>query len=184
MPRGIIRKARLGDAHGIAVVHVSVSRETYAHLLPAAILDQFSVERRAKQWHEMIETPDRTDVAIFVAEDAIDKTILGFACCSRQRSELLVEKGFGGECQAIYLLPSAQSCGIGRTLMAEMARHLSSLALSGGACWVFRENGRARRFYEALGGEIVSEQTVGPSTANVLTEVAYGWRHLDSLFGD
>ncbi|WP_392692535.1 GNAT family N-acetyltransferase [Bradyrhizobium sp. RDI18] len=174
----------MSDAHAIAAVHVSVSRVTYANLLPAETLDQFSVERRAKQWHETIKERDRTDIAVFVAEDAADKMILGFACCSRQRSEMLAEKGFNGEFQSIYVLPPAQGCGIGRTLMAEMARYLSSLAISGGACWVLRENGGARRFYEALGGEIVSEQALGPSTAAALIEVAYGWWHLDSLLSD
>ena len=54
-------------------MHVSVSRETYANLIPAAIRNQFTVEHRAKQWHETIKEPDRTDVAVFVAEDAADK---------------------------------------------------------------------------------------------------------------
>lgn len=103
-------------------MHVLVSRDTYADLLPAAVLDQFSVERRAKHWHEAIKEADRTDIAVFVAEDATDNTILAFACCSRQRSEILVEKGFNGEFQTIYVLPQAQGCGIGRTLMVEMAR--------------------------------------------------------------
>jgi pyruvate/2-oxoacid:ferredoxin oxidoreductase alpha subunit len=78
-------------------VHVSVSRKTYANLLPAEILDQFSVERRAKQWHEMIEMPD-SNTAVFVAEDA-DNLIVGFGCCSRRPSEALATKGFAGEFQ-------------------------------------------------------------------------------------
>jgi hypothetical protein len=49
--------------------------------------------------------------------------------------------------------------------------------------WVFAENGGARRFYEALGGEIVGERAPGPS-ADALIEVAYGWQHLNLLFDD
>jgi ribosomal protein S18 acetylase RimI-like enzyme len=181
--REIIRNARLSEAHAIAAVHVSVSRTTYANLLPAETLDQFSVERRAKQWHKTIEMPDSAGIAVFVAEDA-DKMIVGFGCCSRQRSEVLAAKGFTGEFQSIYVLPPAQGRGIGRTLMAEMARYLSSLAISGGACWTLRDNEGARRFYEALSGEIVGEQAHGPSTAVALIEVAYGWRRLGSLLGE
>ncbi|WP_245329060.1 hypothetical protein [Bradyrhizobium centrolobii] len=62
----------MSDAHAIAAVHVSVSRVTYANLLRAETLDQFSVERRAKQWHVTIKERDRTDIAVFVAEDAAD----------------------------------------------------------------------------------------------------------------
>jgi ribosomal protein S18 acetylase RimI-like enzyme len=133
IPRGIIRKARLSDAHAIAAVHVSVSRETYADLIPAATRDQFAVESRVRQWHEMINEPGSSDIAAFVAEDAADRRILGFGSCSRQRSEMLVGKGLNGEFQTIYILPPAQGCGIGRALMAEMARHLNDLRISGAA---------------------------------------------------
>jgi ribosomal protein S18 acetylase RimI-like enzyme len=182
MTRGIIRTARLSDAYAIAAVHVSVSRKTYANLLPPETLDQFSVECRTRQWYETINQPDHNETAVFVAEDAEDRAILGFGCCSLQRSEMLLAKGFVGEFQSIYVLPSAQGCGIGRALMAAMARHLSQLAISGAACWVLRENDRARRFYEVLEGHIVSEQTLGPRTGG-LVEVAYGWLPLNLLLG-
>lgn len=184
LPRGVVRKARSSDARGIAAVHVSVSRETYADLIPAAVLARFSVERRTRQWRKTIEKPDRTGIAVFVAADATDNGILGFGCCGRQRSEMLAGQGFDGEFQAIYVLAAAQGRGLGRALMAAMARHLSRLAISGGACWVLRENERARRFYETLGGKIVSGQALGPGTSASLIEVAYGWRRLDSLLGN
>ncbi|WP_315831063.1 GNAT family N-acetyltransferase [Bradyrhizobium prioriisuperbiae] len=184
MFQGIVRKARPDDAPAIAAVHVSVSRETYAHLFSAEELGQFSVAHRARQWHAMIGERDRADLAVFVAESAADKTISGFGCCSRQRSDMLVEQGFNGEFQSIYILPPAQGRGLGRALMAEMARYLSALAISGGACWVLRGNAGAHRFYEALGGEIVGEQALGPDTEATLTQVAYGWRNLAALSGD
>jgi ribosomal protein S18 acetylase RimI-like enzyme len=173
----------LGDAHAIAAVHVSVSRETYANLLPADDLNQFSIEHRARQWCQTIEMPDGVDTAVFVAEDA-GKTIVGFGCCSRQRSGELAEKGFAGEFQSIYVLPSAQGRGVGRALMAGMARHLSSLSISGASCWTLRDNDGARRFYEALGGEIVGEQACESGVGTVLIEVAYGWLRLGSLSGE
>jgi L-amino acid N-acyltransferase YncA len=169
----------LSEAQAIAAVHVSVSRKTYANLLPADTLDQFSVERRAKQWHETIEMPGSADIAVFVAEDA-DNAIVGFSCCSRQRSEELAAKGFNGEFQSVYVLPSAQGRGVGRTLMAEMARYLSSLSISGGTCWTLRDNEGARRFCEALRGE----QEHRSSMDTVLIEIAYGWQRLGSLLGE
>jgi ribosomal protein S18 acetylase RimI-like enzyme len=183
LPREIIRSARLTDAQAIAAVHVSVSRTTYANLLPADTFDQFPVERRAKQWHRTIEMPDSADTAVFVAEDA-DKAIVGFGCCSRQRSEELAAKGFNGEFQSIYILPSAQGRGVGRIIMAEMARYLSSLSISGGSCWTLRDNEGARRFYEALGGEIVGRKAHSSSMATALIEVAYGWKCLGVLSGE
>jgi hypothetical protein len=46
--------------------------------------------------------------------------------------------------------------------------------------WVLRDNTRARRFYERLGGIYVRSQPVTIGTA-VLEEVSYGWRSLDDI---
>jgi L-amino acid N-acyltransferase YncA len=92
--------------------------------------------RRANQWYATIEMPDNNG-RYFVAEDA-DNAIVGFGCCSRQRYQKLAAKGFNGEVQFVYVLPSAQGRRGRRTLMAEMARYLSSLSISGGTCWTLR----------------------------------------------
>jgi hypothetical protein len=58
MPQGLVRKALLNDAQAIAAVHVAVSQEVYENLIPTSVLGVFSVERRAKQWHQIIGTAD------------------------------------------------------------------------------------------------------------------------------
>jgi ribosomal protein S18 acetylase RimI-like enzyme len=181
MLRGTVRKAQLRDAHPIAVVHVTASRATYADLLPTNTLDAFPVERRAKQWHQIIAAlGNLDDTGVFVAEDE-SSTILGFGCCSRQRSAEMAARGFNGEFQSIYVLSSSQGRGLGRKLMVEMARHLISRSLSSGSCWVLRENDRARRFYEALGGQLVGQRVDELEAGTPLVEVAYGWQDLNSL---
>jgi hypothetical protein len=46
--------------------------------------------------------------------------------------------------------------------------------------WVLRENAKARRFYERLGGVVVAEKEERRA-GGVLVEVAYGWRGLGPL---
>src|ERR1700674_5827457 len=119
MSQRIVRKALSSDAQAIAAVHVAVSHEIYENLLPPGVLGAFSVERRAKQWHQIIGTPDgAAGTAVFVADDP-GNGIVGFGCCSQQRSEEMVRKGFNGEFQAIYLLRSFRGRGLGRSLMVE-----------------------------------------------------------------
>jgi ribosomal protein S18 acetylase RimI-like enzyme len=93
----------------------------------------------------------------------------------------MTAKGFNGEFQSIYVLPSSQGRGLGRSLMVEMARHLIGRSLSSGSCWVLRENDRAHRFYEALGGQLVGERVDEVEAATALVEVAYGWQDLNRL---
>jgi ribosomal protein S18 acetylase RimI-like enzyme len=180
MHRSRIRRANVNDAPAIAQAHVSVSREIYAGRLPDRVLGSFTIDLRTKQWHEVIAGSeiDRGD-AVYVAE--IDELgIVGFGHCSPQRDPELTAKGFGGEFQSLYLIASARGHGLGRALMSEMARHLLRLNFSGASCSVLSENHLARKFYEALNGELIGEKTIKHGDA-ARKELAYGWSDLNVL---
>ena len=49
--------------------------------------------------------------------------------------------------------------------------------------WVLRDNTPARKFYEALGGQILCEKPIEIGT-QTLIEVAYGWKDLQRLAGN
>ena len=116
-----IRRAAIDDAPAIAAVHVTVSREIYADLMPPHLLDAFSVDTRTRQWRDMIGGAEPSD-AVYVAERGASE-IVGFGCCGTQRSPELAACGFNGEFQTVYLLAGARRHGLGRALMAAMARH-------------------------------------------------------------
>jgi ribosomal protein S18 acetylase RimI-like enzyme len=179
-PGKIVRRARLSDAPTIAALHVAVSRETYADLLPPEALNAFCAERRATQWRQTIESSNAAENAVVFVACNTNNEIVGSGCCSRQRSQTLMAKGFGGEFQAIYVLHGAQRHGLGRALMAEMALYLICLSISAASCWVLRDNERARQFYEALDGEVIAEQLLESQRPTVRGELAYGWPRLDS----
>lgn len=108
-------------------------------------------------------------------------SIAGFGSCGRQRSPDLAEAGFDGEFQAIYVLQAAQRRGVGRALMAEMARDLVSRGFQGGALWVLDGNRPARGFYEALGGHVIGAREDRRDKDLTLAEVAYGWASLGTI---
>jgi ribosomal protein S18 acetylase RimI-like enzyme len=108
------------------------------------------------------------------------RRIVGFGACGRQRDERLAASGYGGEIGALYILRAHQHRGIGRALMAALARALAELGHDAASLWVLRENAPARAFYEALGGEIVGEKS-DASPGGTLVELAYGWRDLSRL---
>ena len=98
--------------------------------------------------------------------------------------------GFAGEFSALYLLAAQQRRGVGRRLMATMARDLLARGMQAACLWVLRDNEPARRFYEALGAEIVGQrvETVDEHLTgqrrrapDFLHEVAYGWPDLTLL---
>lgn len=174
-----IRAATPSDAAAIAAVHVASWRETYAGLMPEAILSALSVSERAVRWtHTLGEAASPDGASVFVAERQDE--VVGFASAGPQRDRSLLAQGFTGDISAIYLLQRAQEAGAGRRLMAAAARALHDRGHRAASLWVLRENQPARRFYERLGGEQVGEKE-DRRGATTLVELAYGWRDLSVL---
>jgi ribosomal protein S18 acetylase RimI-like enzyme len=185
-----IRRAEPGDAAAIAAVHVAAWRETYAGLVPERMLRAFSVAERTTRWRRILTAPEPARAsAVFVAVGR-EQAVAGFGSCGRQPVAALAADGFAGEFSALYLLAHQQRRGIGRRLMATMARDLLARGMQAASLWVLRDNEPARRFYEALGGEVVGQrvETVDEhltgkhgQAPEVLHEVAYGWPELTLL---
>ena len=170
-----IRLAQPSDAGGIARVHVDSWRSTYRGIVPDNYLAGLSYEQRENYWRSILTHRSETPQWIYVAElDA--GTIVGFACGGIEREQNPV---YRGELYAIYLLADHQKQGIGRGLMQAVARSLVDAGTDSMLVWVLAEN-PSRAFYQSLGGQYVREKpiTIGDVT---LTEVAYGWRDLQSL---
>lgn len=168
-----VRRAVPADAAGIALVHVATWRAAYAGIVAADFLAQLSVERRREQWQRYI-ADDRH--AVFVAEDGGGR-VVGFAACGPAQTPV---EGCTGEVHAIYVLPEAQRSGLGRALVAAAARWLRGAGHRALAIWVLRDNAPARRFYEALGGQLTAEQDIEIG-GQALREVCYRWLDTDAL---
>ncbi|MFT4134741.1 GNAT family N-acetyltransferase [Labrys sp. (in: a-proteobacteria)] len=174
-----LRRANPQDAAKLGALHVASWRETYAGLMPDAMLAKLSVRARSAMWTRILADPPAVgNVAVYVAEDGGD--IVGLGSCGWQRDQDLGDRGFDAEIGAIYILRSHQRGGIGRALMREMARALHAYGLRAVSLWVLRGNITARSFYERQGDEWVAEKEDRRGRF-VLVEDAYGWRDLAHL---
>jgi ribosomal protein S18 acetylase RimI-like enzyme len=168
----LVRPAELGDAAAIARVHVATWRSAYRGLLPDAFLDTLSEARYEERWQRSLANHG---ARVYVAED--QQEIVAFASGGRERAG---EQGYKGELYAIYVLEEAQGRGHGRGLVRAIVGGLRELGLADMIVWVLRDNARARRFYERLGGVYVRSQPITIGTS-LLEEVSYGWRSLDDV---
>jgi ribosomal protein S18 acetylase RimI-like enzyme len=176
---GTIRVATLDDALGIATMHVTSWRETYAGILPDKMLSSLVVEARAAAWAKIMQEPaTQRSTVVYLAEH--EGAIIGFGSCGAQRTENLKIQGYDGEFSAIYVLQAFQGQGIGARLLGKMSLDLLGRGFRGAALWVLRENPRARRFYEYYGGQVIAEREDVRDGA-VLIELAYGWPDLKEL---
>jgi GNAT superfamily N-acetyltransferase len=153
------------DAEAIAAAHVDSWRETYAGLLPPSIYAAKTVAVMAPRWRNSLERGE----AVFLVRDGA--AIEGVAFAGARRDETLP---FEADVRAIYLRGRAQGFGFGRGLMAAMAADLLARGFRGCGLWALEGNARARRFYEMLGGRVVTTTTEHAPDGSAV-HVAYGW---------
>ncbi len=89
---------------------------------------------------------------------------------SRRRAEIV----------HIYVTPERQRRGLGRRLMAHIARGMAAAGLESCYLWVFEAHQAARSFYEALGGRLIDRDWEIRGQLRVPI-VAYAWAPLDIL---
>lgn len=168
-----VRMGCLADARDLASVHVATWRETYAGMVPDAMLSALSVEGRTAMWDQILRQPATSaSTAVYVIES--DRKIIGLGSCGSQRTRTLKERGYDAEIYALYVLKAFQRRAIGTRLLTAMAANLSARRFSAFSLWVLRDNAAARQFYERHGGKVVAEQE-DVRASGVLVEVAYGW---------
>jgi ribosomal protein S18 acetylase RimI-like enzyme len=143
-PTFVVRAATADDAPGIAEAHVASWRTAYRGLLPTALLDGLSVERRTAGWAQSI---GEGTLDIRVAS-SVGGTIAGFVATGDSRD---VEPGESvGELYAIYLRPEFWKRGLGRALIEAGTAALEA-RFDEATLWVLDSNARARAFYEDHG---------------------------------
>jgi ribosomal protein S18 acetylase RimI-like enzyme len=84
------------------------------------------------------------------------------------------------EVGALYVHPRWQKLGVGRRLVAAMARHLAQQGIVTLHIGALRSNALARKFYEKLGGQVVEEREVEDAGFR-LREVVYCWPDIGAL---
>ena len=139
-------------------------RASYRGILPDAYLDQLDARTRAAIHRKNLL--DGEDLHL-VAFDTTHGDLVGFCDAGRNRR--------GGpwvyEIYTLYLLTHAKRHGVGRELFERARRTFGGKSL---IIWVLEENRHARRFYEALGGQLGGrfQSRIGGAT---VIEQAYVW---------
>jgi ribosomal protein S18 acetylase RimI-like enzyme len=166
-----LRAAIEEDVATLGEIHVRAWREAYAGMIPDAVLAALNPAQRAAMWRDSLARGR----VVHLAER--HRTLVGFGT-GRPQSDASLP--YSGEIAAIYVLRCAQRFGIGRALMAAVARDLLAQDHAGATLWVLEANNTARRFYEALGGKVVAsrEEERDGFRAN---GIAYGWPDLTVL---
>jgi GNAT superfamily N-acetyltransferase len=141
-----IRLAAPSEAPVIASIHVRCWQHAYRNIVPDAVLDSMSVAAHEQLWRHSLEasSPERRT---WIADER--RATLGF--CSTGQSDDDDATAETAEVGAIYVEPQRIGTGIGRALFEHAVHDLRDRGFVTVTLWVFRDNLRARRFYEIAG---------------------------------
>jgi ribosomal protein S18 acetylase RimI-like enzyme len=131
----VIRPATPKDAEAVARVQIESWRGAYKHLFSDEQLAAISLAERTANWSRWPP---------LVAE--VDGDVVGFVAVGPAH-----DADADGELWAIYVRPDRWGMGIGRALIEAGEARLRELGHTSAVLWVFEDNPRARRFYEAAG---------------------------------
>lgn len=139
----LIRRADKNDAPALAEILTQSWKAAYADIVPPAELNSAAdSERYTAAFTAMTQNPSNT--VLIAHGDGVPCGMLFY--CPARDTDL---SGYA-EIVALYTLPQYWGNGPGQLLMKRMLAETHH-AYSGAALWVFRDNARARRFYEKFG---------------------------------
>lgn len=144
-----IRLAEPADADLLGAISGRAFEATYRGIVPDPVLDEW-IESGAASWRQALEgQPADSPSRAWVAER--DGSAIGYATTSPARANWLPPPAGAGELTNLYLDPEVIGTGVGRILYGHAVDDLSDRGFDPLVVWAFRDNDRARRFYEARG---------------------------------
>lgn len=160
-----IHRARQNEAPDVADVHLASWRAAYRGIIPHTQLERMIARRGEAWWQKAIRRGTHVMVINF------NGMIVGYATLGINRARILP---YDGEIYELYLLPEYQGVGLGKKLFRNAQRILADYGLKSNVLWVLKDNVAACRFYDALGGKIVSQAHEVFGDQN-LSKLAYAW---------
>jgi GNAT superfamily N-acetyltransferase len=173
-----LRSATVADSQRIASLHTDSWRNTYRGILPDSYLTGPIADERTSFWQSRLSSPGSDRRYVLLAE--AEGILVGFVCV------LLDEEPLWGACiDNLHVVPNLKRHGLGRQLFGRAVQWVMSTE-PGWAIhlWVFEANDGARRFYEALSGEVVEHRPKQAPGGAKIPSLRYVWRDLRVLLSN
>jgi ribosomal protein S18 acetylase RimI-like enzyme len=180
----IIRPARVEDAPAMGRMGTETYLSAHRDQMPEEVWikrrDEWNEEVSAQNWARTLRditdgvSPDE---CVFVAIDEASGEVVGIAMGQSAADPAPANTA---EINVLYVRTSHQGRGLGRRLVQAVAAQLRQLGLPALEIAVLTANTPARRFYEALGGQIVREAEF-EDYGYLLPEVVYRWADTQAL---
>lgn len=146
----IIRKNELKDQEQMAKIKVDGWQSAYDKNVSSKYLKKLDYKAQTERY---IASFDEYKHLVLVADRNED--ILGYSCFDLKQNDK-----YDSELVSLYIKPKEIGKGIGTTLFKETVKELLEQDKKNMIVWCFKDNKKAIKFYEKLGGKNVETKTV------------------------
>jgi len=156
-------------------IHLESWRESFMQFYPEMVRARGDLRASRRALWQRLLADDTQHV--FVALDA-NNQIVGFVQGGAAKH---VVEGYDGELHRLYIAPSAQGQGIGRTLIVHLVRKMQQAGFRSMLVAAWSVNHPARSVYEHLGAQFIREIQQEHHGLDA-SQSLYGWRDSRVLF--
>jgi GNAT superfamily N-acetyltransferase len=161
----IIRSAQSRDSEAIGQIHVRSWQAAYDGILPASYLAALRPQQVAQTVRMALRDPRN----LYLIAESGHQTV-GYIAAGPSRSP---DPIYLAELYELYLLPEMQRRGLGKHLLADLARRLYARRLYSLKVWVLSRNPN-RRFYEKRGGIFLGSKPIFFAGRKLQAD-SFGW---------
>lgn len=171
----IYRAAISGDLEAIISLHVEISQEAYAKILPLAYLLHDLPTEKSDLWSRRFAALGDPMTQITVME--WQGLIAGFSCFQFDH-----EPQFGSYLHNLYVAKKHRGGGCARSLIRHATCRFEATRLDRPVhLVVFADNGPARRLYEGLGGKVIEQTERHRKATPPIKVIRYQWQNARRL---
>ena len=169
-----IREATIEDCDAIGLITVTASHSAFIGAVPEEFLDfSWTPEKSAAGWRTGFSTNIDRGQSFQVAE--LGNRVIGFAWAKPWADS----EGYDSSLQGLYVLPTCQRQGIGRSLLSRTAAELHSRKRRSLEIGCVKESPSCD-FYRHLGGVEIGNRPVKVDLFET-HEILFGWPDLSVL---
>ena len=167
----IIRKVKYEDIKKIVDIHITDWKKVYKEIIDNEILDNLNREEKVKKWKEHYNIGN-----VVVAEE--NGIILGY--CRYGDNAVYENTDIDSEIIAIYVDCDNLGKGIGKKLVEYVKTYLKNKNKTKMVIWCLEKNQNARKFYEKMGGILLSDEKYFEKEGKKYKEVGYVYNIKDN----
>lgn len=160
----IIRDVKYEDIEQIVDINIKDWKKVYKGIIDDEILNNLNREEKIKKWRKHYNISN-----VIVAEE--NGTILGY--CRYDDNAIYENTDIDSEIIAIYVDCDKLGKGIGRKLIEYVKKDLKNKNKTKMVIWCLEKNQNARKFYEKMGGNLLSDEKYFEKEGKKYKEVGY-----------